>query len=177
MANSYGVFRSDNMKATKDGSIKSGRYYVGATATAIENGNIVKLDSLIPGERELWKVVAPGAVTAKNLYIVATPEIVYDETLKSNAALKEFRNEAGANLTLLQLQVGDVFSISDACITPIDDADDIPAVGNFVVPGATGTKWVEEDEIEANEVCYGKIIARETVAGVVLNVIEMQSIQ
>ena len=176
MAN-YGIVRTDNMKATKDGSIKSGRYYVGETATEIENGNIVKLHSLISGERELWKVVEPGAVTAKNLYIVATPEIIYDESLKSNAALKEFRNEAGANLTLLQLQVGDVFSISDACITPIDDADDLPAVGNFVVPGATGTKWVEEDKIEASEVCYGKIIARETVAGVVLNVIEMQSIQ
>ncbi len=177
MANSYGVFRSDNMKATKDGSIKSGRFYVGTTPTAIENGNIVKLDSLISGERELWKVVAPGAVTAKNLYIVGTPEIVYDETLKSKGALKEFRNEAGENLTLLQVQVGDVLSVSDACITPIDDADGLPAVGSFVVPSATGTKWTEVATIVASEVFIGKIIARETVAGVVLNVIEMQSIQ
>ncbi len=176
MANNYGVFRSDNMKATKDGSIKSGRYYVGTTATAIENGNIVKLDSLISGERELWKVVAPGAVTAKNLYVVGTPEVIYDETLKSTGALKEFRNEAGENITLLQLQVGDTLSVSDACITQISGAE-APVVGSFVVPSATGTKWTEVATIASNEVCYGKIIARETVAGVVLNVIEVQSIQ
>ena len=28
---SYGVFRSDAIKATKAGNIKSGRYYVGTT--------------------------------------------------------------------------------------------------------------------------------------------------
>jgi hypothetical protein len=174
----YGVFRSDNVKATKDGSIKSGRYFVSTTATAIENGNLVKLDSLITGERELWKVVAPGAVTAGDLYIVATPELIYDETLKSSGALDQFRNEAGANITLLKLEVGDVFAISDDCITAINDDDDIPAVGSYVAPAATGTKWAEVATIAQNEVFYGKIIARELYKnGKYLNVVHMESVR
>ena len=178
MAN-YGVVRTDNMKATKDGSIKSGRFYDETSPAAIENGNIVKLDSLIDGERELWKVVAPSAINASNLYLVATPEIIYDESLKSKGALKEFRNEAGENITLLQLQVGDVFAISDACINAIDDDDDVPEVGNLVAPSVSGTKWTEISALDNTtlQVCYGKIIARETVAGVNMNVIVMLSIQ
>ena len=139
----YGVVRTDAIKATKAGNIKSGRYYVGTTPTAIDNGCIVKLDSLISGESDLWKVVAPGAITAGNLYIVATPEIIYDETLKSSGALDKFQNAAGANITLIPLEVGDTFSISDDCITPINDDDGIPAVGNYVTPSTTGVKWTE----------------------------------
>lgn len=173
----YGVFRSDNLKATKDGAIKSGRYFVGATATAIENGNLVKLDSLISGERELWKVVAPGAITAADLYIVGTPELVYDESLKSKGAFKEFRNEAGENITLLKLEVGDLFSISDECITPLSGADE-PTVGSYVTPSATGTGWTEVATIAANEVFYGKIIARELYRnGEYLNVIHMEKVR
>ena len=176
MAN-YGVVRTDNMKATKDGSIKSGRFYDETSPAAIENGNIVKLDSLIDGERELWKVVAPSAINASNLYLVATPEIIYDESLKSKGALKEFRNEAGENITLLQLQVGDVFAISDACINAINDG--VPEVGNLVAPSVSGTKWTEISALDNTtlQVCYGKIIARETVAGVTMNVNVMLSIQ
>lgn len=173
MAN-YGVVRTDAVKATKAGNIKSGRFYNGATATAIENGNIVKLDSLIAGQRDLWKVVAPGAVTASNCYLVASPELIYDESLKSGQALNQFINVAGANITLVPLEVGDTFSISDECITPIDDDDDIPAVGSYVTPSATGTKWKEVANISQNEVFYGKIIAREIYKkDTYLNVIEM----
>ena len=175
---SYGVFRSDAIKATKAGNIKSGRYYVSTDPTAIDNGCIVKLDSLISGERDLWKVVAPGAITAGNLYIVASPEIIYDETLKSSGALDKFQNAAGANITLIPLEVGDTFSISDDCITPIDDDDDIPAVGSYVTPAATGVKWAEVASIAKSEVFYGKIIAREIYNGSkYLNVVEMISVR
>lgn len=178
MANNYGVVRTDNLKCTKDGNIKSGRFYVLTVATAIENGNLVKLDSLISGQRELWKVVAPGGVTTANCYLVATPEVIYDEQLKSSGALKEFRNEAGENITLLGVEVGDNLGISDACITPINDADDLPAVGSYVTPSATGTKWTEVATIVASEVFYGKIIARELYKkDTYLNVVEMISVR
>src|SRR5574344_1734223 len=143
----YGVVRTDAIKATKSGNIKSGRFYVTTTPTAIENGNIVKLDSLISGNRELWKVVAAGSITTKNLYLVATPEVIYDETLKSSGALDQFRNEAGENITLIPLEVGDTFAISDDCITPINDADDIPAVGSLVEVPSSGTKWLETSSL------------------------------
>lgn len=170
----YGVIRTDRVMATKTGAIKTGRYYVGTTATQIENGNLVKLDSLVDGEREVWKVVAPGAVTASDLYVVASPELIYSEESTAGGALDQFVNEAGANSTLLKLEVGDAISISDECITPIDDADDIPAVGSYVTPSATGTKWTEVASIAKNEVFYGKIIARELYKkDTYLNVIEM----
>ncbi len=175
----YGVFRSDSIKATKTGGIKSGRYYVGTTPTAIDNGSIVKLDSLISGERDLWKVVAPGAITAGNLYIVGTPEIIYDESLKSSGALDKFQNAAGANITLIPLEVGDNFGISNECITPINDADDIPAVGSYVTPSTSGVLWTEIAENSLNtEVFRGKIIAREIYRGTkYLNVIEMVKVR
>ena len=178
MAN-FGVVRTDAIKATKAGNIKSGRFYNGANATIIENGNIVKLDSLILGQRDLWKVVAPGGVTTANCYLVATPEIIYSEELKSTGALENFRNAAGANITLMPLEVGDTFSISDECITPINDDDNIPAVGSFVTPSVAGTKWTEIAEGSLNtEVFYGKIIAREIYRGTkYLNVIEMVKVR
>jgi hypothetical protein len=175
----YGVVRTDSVKATKAGNIKSGRYYVGDTPTAIDNGCIVKLDSLISGERDLWKVVAPGGIAAGNLYIVASPEIIYDESLKSSGALDKFQNAAGANITLIPLEVGDTFSISDDVITEINDDDDIPAVGNYVTPSATGVKWTEIVAGSLNtEVFRGKIIAREIYNGTkYLNVVEMISVR
>lgn len=173
----YGVVRTDSIKATKAGNIKSGRFYVDTTATAIENGNIVKLDSLISGQRDLWKVVAPGAITAANCYLVTTPEIIYDESLKSTGALENFRNAAGANITLMPLEVGDACSVSDECITQLA-GELTPTVGSFVTPSATGTKWTEVASIAANEVFYGKIIAREIYRGnKYLNVIEMISVR
>lgn len=176
MAN--GVVRTDSVKATKAGNIKSGRYYVSTTATAIDNGCIVKLDSLITGQRDLWKVVAPGAVTTPNCYLVATPEIIYSEALKSTGALNAFQNAAGANITLIPLEVGDTISISDDCITPINDDDDLPAVGSYVAPAASGVKWAEVASIAQSEVFYGKIIAREIYNGTkYLNVVEMLKVR
>ena len=172
----YGVVRTDSIKATKAGNIKSGRFYVTNTPTAIENGNIVKLDSLISGQRDLWKVVAPGAITAANCYLVTTPEIIYDESLKSTGALENFRNAADANITLMPLEVGDTFAVSDSAITQINGTDN-PTVGKYVTPSATGTKFTEVATI-TNEVFYGKIIAREIYRGTkYLNVIEMISVR
>jgi hypothetical protein len=176
----YGVVRTDNVKATKDGNIKSGRYYVTTTATAIDNGNIVKLDSLLSAStnREIWKVVAAGAVTTPNCYLVGTPEVIYSEETKASGALDQFVNPAGANITLIGLEVGDTFAISDECITPINDDDDLPAVGSYVAPGATGTKFVEVASIAQSEVFYGKIIARELYKkDTYLNVVEMISVR
>jgi len=170
MAN-YGVVRTDNVKATKTGAIKSGRFFDNTTATAIENGNIVKLHSLITGQRDLWKVVAPGGVTTADCYLVATPEIIYDETSTADGALNQFRNEVGENITLLQIEVGDTFSIADTCITA---ADTTPVVEHFVTPSDTGTKWKEVASIAKDEVFYGKIVARELYKkDTYLNVIEM----
>ncbi len=175
MANKYGVVRTDNVQATKTGAIKSARFYNGANLAPIENGNLVKLSGLISGERELWKAVAPGGVTEGDLYIVATPELIYDESLKSNGALNQFRNEEGENITLLKLEVGDLVGISDECIVASGEA---PEVGSYVTPSATGTKWTEVSSIAKDEVFYGKIVAREIYKqGEYINVVHIESIR
>lgn len=177
MANSkFGVVRTDNVKATKDGNIKSARFYSSGAEAPVENGHLVKVDGLVDGgvNRELWKAVAPGAVDATNLYVVATPEIIYDETLTSSGALNKFKNDAGENVTLIGLEAKDIISISDECIEAVSDK---PEEGNYVIPHATSTKWQEAEDADGSEF-YGKIIAREIYkSGEYLNVIHIEKVQ
>lgn len=174
----YGVINTSLCKATKAGNILSGRYFVGATPTQIENGNIVKLDSLISGEDNLWKVVAAGDITTGNLYVVATPEVIYDEGLTSDGALDKFINPAGTNITLVPLEVADEIEITDECITPINDDDDVPAIGSLVEVPAAGTKWLETATLTSTVVFYGKIVGRKLYKnGKYMNIVHMQSVR
>lgn len=172
----YGVFRSDNVKATKNGNIRSAKYYVGATPTAIDNGNLVQVDTLLDAStnREIFKAIAPANVTDKNIGVVATPELIYDET--KHYSLADYQNAAGQAITVLMLSAGDILSISDECIIPIDDVDDIPAVGNYVTITQGNTKWTEKTALGGTESVYGKIIARELYKkNTYLNVVEIIS--
>lgn len=174
----YGVVRTDNMKATSNGNIRSAKYYVSTTATVIENGNLVQVDTLLDASanREIFKAIAPANLTDKNIGVVATPEIIYDESLTSGGALDQFVNAAGQPITVLMLAKGDILSISDECVTEIDDADDIPAVGNYVTNTAGTTKWTEKTALGGTETLVGKIIARELYkSGTYLNVVEIIS--
>lgn len=148
----YGVIFTDNVKATKDGNIKSGKFYVTTTPTAIENGNLVAVDGLLTGERELFKAVAPIA-TSTNLYVVATPEIIYDEQIKENGALDKFKNEANQPITLIGLEVGDIISLTDECLSATG------AVGK-IVEAQEATKWKVVDTLTGGTIFHGKIIDR-----------------
>ena len=114
----YAVVRTDNLTGITDGArLATAKYYVSSTATGIDNGNIVKLDSYLEGapERETWKAVAPAAgdyVGKCNgrLGLVATPEIVY--SYKKYYNLDEFTNAAGAPLRVYVLEPGDEFSVT-----------------------------------------------------------------
>lgn len=176
MANNYGVVRTDNVQATKTGAIRSAKYYVSTTATAVENGNLVQVDTLLDAasNREVFKALAPSAITVKNIGIVATPEVIYDET--THKSLTDFVNEAGKVITVLMLSAGDVVGISDACITVINDDDDIPAVGSYVTITQSSTKWTEKSTLGGTESVVGKIIARELYKkDTYLNVVEIIS--
>lgn len=89
---SYGVFRSDSMTGTVDGSqLESVRFYNGTAYADIENGRVVKLDSLITGEREIWKAVAPAANTPiADIVVIGGVETQYDERKKN---LDEYIND------------------------------------------------------------------------------------
>lgn len=165
----YGVIRTDNVKATVTGAIRSAKYYVSTTLTAIENGNLVQVDVLDgTGNREMFKAVAPASLTVKNVGVVATPELIYDET--THKSLSDFINPAGKSITVLMLAPNDLLSITDECIVPLSGT---AVVGNFVTLTVAGTKWTEKASV-TTETVVGKIVARELYKkGAYINVVEI----
>ncbi|MDD4298886.1 MAG: hypothetical protein PHS98_04600 [Bacilli bacterium] len=170
----YAIVRTDNVQATKSGNIKSGKYVVGTTETAIENANLVKLDGLLStSNREVFKCVSPGEVTDKDLYLVASPELIYDKSTTAGGALGNFRNAARDVITLIGLEKGDLFSVSDEAVVAVGD---IPVVGNYVTNTKNSTKFTEKDTLAGTETFVGKVIARELFKkNVYLNVIQVIS--
>lgn len=123
MAN-YTVVRTDKLWGTDDRAGVASAKYMGAgtAATAIENGNVVKLDGLLAidatagtYEREIYKAVTPAANDALEVIaLVASPEVMYDERKKD---LAEFRNEAGDVIRVYRLHHGDIFSVTAEGLT------------------------------------------------------------
>lgn len=122
MANTiHGVVRTDFMHGTNSSAgLHSVKYMVGEEFVAIDNGSVLVLDSLIEGEREIWKAVAPteGADLGK-LVLIATPEVMYDERLRN---LSDFYNEAGVAARGYVLHSGDIFSVTAPVLDGAEDA-------------------------------------------------------
>lgn len=130
----YAVVRTDKMFATDNrAGLVSVRYQPSATNTAIENGNVVLLNGLETGSREVYKGATPAANSAlKDIVLIATPEVIYDERKRN---LTDFRNEAGVIARGYHLHVNDIFSVTKAAL----DGAATPAVGD-VVELKAGTK-------------------------------------
>ena len=132
----HAIVRTDLMFGTQvNAGLRSFKYMgSGSTATDIDNGNVVLLDSIIVdanskvNDRELWKAVTPAANSAiEDIVLVATPEVLYDEHKKG---LKEFYNEAGKICRGYVLHKNDIFSVT---------ADALAGVTSSTAPG-----WVIE---------------------------------
>lgn len=140
MANNT-VFNAERMESTNDVNLlRSGRYQVSSTDTAVDNGALVSISGFVSGERDLHTCIAPAAITTTNLYIVDGVEIVYSEETVNG--LDDFQNIAGANARLRRPRVGDYFAISAPGIDPLTTADAI-AVGSLLIPAA-GVVTMEE---------------------------------
>lgn len=112
MANKHAVIRTDRLYGTDvAAALVSLRFVDGNNqGAAIDNGNVVKLMGLMDGERELYKAVAPAANTdLKDVVLVASPEVLYDERKKN---LDEFVNEANVNARGYRLHAGDMFGVT-----------------------------------------------------------------
>lgn len=108
----HGVFRSDLMSGPDVAAdLVSVRYMgSGTTATAIDNGCVVKLDGLMTGEREVWKGITPSANTAlSDIAIIGSVEVMHDERKKN---LDEFENEAGVNARGYIPRSRNIFSVT-----------------------------------------------------------------
>lgn len=133
MAN-HGVVRTDKLAATDNRAfMRSLRYKVSTTLTAIDNGNVVLLGNLETGSREVYTATTPAANSAiKDIALVASPEVMYDERLRN---LDDFYNEAGKIARGYALHTGDIFSVTKDAL----DGAATPAVGD-VVELKAGTK-------------------------------------
>lgn len=165
----YGVVRTDKMMATDVRSMLESVKYMGAgsTATAIDNGNVVKLDgSLMTGEREIKKGVTPAANDALDaIVLIASPEVMYDERKRN---LDEFQNEAGKVCRGYHLHSGDIFSVTKDAL----DGVSTPTVGN-VVELKAGIKLNVAASATGGSTVVGKIIAVDVVGRYTYYVIQV----
>lgn len=167
----YGVVRTDKMAGTDVRSYMASVKYMGtgSTATAIENGNVVLLNGLMTGEREVYKGVTPAANSAlKDIVLIATPEIIYCQCKKD---LDEFINEAGRISRGYYLHEEDIFSVTKDAL----DGASTPAVGDIVELKA-GTKLnvaAAATGATSGSTVVGKIIAIDTVGKYTYYVIQV----
>ena len=165
----YGVVRTDKLMGTDVRSMLESVKYMGAgsTATAIDNGNVVKLDgSLMTREREIKKGVTPAANDALDaIVLIASPEVMYDERKRN---LDEFQNEAGKVCRGYHLHSGDIFSVTKDAL----DGAATPAVGN-VVELKAGTKLNVAAKAASGSTVVGKIIAVDVVGRYTYYVIQV----
>lgn len=164
----HGVVRTDRMFGTDVAANLVSVMYMGAgtTATAIDNGNVVKLSGLMDGEREIFKGVTPAANTAKDLVaLIATPEVMYDERKKN---LNEFENEAGAVCRAYLLHTNDIFSVTKEAL----DATGTIAKG-WKVEMMAGTKLKAVASVTSSSTAIGEIIAIEKTGNQTYYVIQV----
>lgn len=161
---SYPIVRTDLMMGTNNESLlRTFKYLPSNTATAINNGCVVLLDSIITDtdgnvpDREVWKAVNVAANSAlKDVVLVATPELMADEH-KLN--LDEFQNPADGLCRGYIFHENDIFSVtSDGFSTSLSAV----AVGN-VVELAAGNQMKIVASLTSGSTQVGKVIQVETI--------------
>lgn len=135
----YAVCNLDKMSGTEDSSLLvSVKYFDDTDApAAIENGSIVKLGTLLDGEREVRKATNPSASDAiKDLVLIANPEVIYDETVYH--PLSDYTNEAGKVIRGYRFHANDGFSLT------AEGFDGTPAKGKYAVVGTSNKLKVSD---------------------------------
>lgn len=164
MADNYAIVRLDRVSATRDASkLVSLKFYVGATATAIQNGSLVAVtDTLI--DRDVFKATAPTATdTIKTVALVATPEVIYDTTI--TLGLENFVNLAGATARGVILETGDIISVTAPAISGT------AVKGGYVALEAGKTTF---KAVSVTDSAIGSVIDVETVDNDVYYVIKIK---
>lgn len=170
----YGVVRTDKLMGTDVRSMLESVKYMGSgsTATAIENGCVVKLDgTLIDGEREIKKGVTPAATDAlDSIVLIAAVEVDYDERKHD---LDEYISPAGKTVRGYHLHSGDIFSVTaDALAFNTSEATDGKV--NSVVELKAGVKLnVKTGSATASSTVVGKVIAIDVVGKYTFYVIQV----
>ena len=153
------IVNTDNMMGTRQGALlRSVKVFGGTGRTEadrieIDNGNIVALKGLVPGERETFAAVKPAANTPlSELVLIASVELMYDERKKN---LDEFTNEKEDPQPLrgYHLGSGSVFSVTQEAFVSAN-----PKIGQLVEVKANETKLNNVTTATANSTQIGEII-------------------
>ena len=108
MAN-HAVVRTDLMSGTDVRADLVSIKYMGSngsTPTEIDNGNVLKVGSLMAGEREVFI----GANTNRDeVVLIAAPEVMYDERLRN---LSDYFNVAGKAVRGYRFRSGNMFAVT-----------------------------------------------------------------
>lgn len=158
----HAVVRTDLMSGTDVRADLVSIKYMGAdgkTPTDFDNGNVLKVGSLMDGEREIFTGSAPTAGDDLNdIVLVATPEVMYDERLRN---LSDFYNVSGKPARGYHLRSGNMFSVTadalDGTFTATDAKDK-------VVELQASTKMNVVDSLTSGSTQVGTIVAVE-IAG------------
>jgi len=170
----YGVVRTDKLMGTDVRSMLESVKYMGSgsTETAIDNGNVVKVDgTLMTGEREIKKGVTPAATDAlDSIVLIATPEVMYDERKRN---LDEFRNDAGKICRGYHLHSGDIFSVTaDAVAFNTNESTD-GKVGSVVELKADIKLNIKTGSATPSSTVVGSVIAIDVVGRYTYYVIQV----
>ena len=161
------IFIAENMASTKVGSLlRSAKQ-----ATAIENGALVALGSLVSGELDLYTAEAVAAIT-NTVYLVDGVEVIYDESTVKG--LHDFENVADKPFRVRKPVVGDRFSISASMITALATA---VVEGNVVETPATGNKLAEKATATATASLVCKIVKKWTLGSRAIPMVRLEVIK
>lgn len=140
----YTRFDSANMSWTTTPTlIKNVRFATKAssvfTDAVVENGTLVVLDSLVPGQHDLYYATAPTATsTVNDIYIIDNAEVISDESRQYQ--INEFVQKAGVNSFAGKPLNGDVcFITAKGFATAPDDTTiktkfiDISTSGKYAI--------------------------------------------
>lgn len=161
----YGVVKTDLM--SNDAlNIISAKYLPSATATAIDNGSVVKIGALVAGETNVFTADAPAANTALSATaLVASVELTDDPRVRKYS---EFQNAAGDVIRCYKFVSGSIFSVTIDAL----DGDASPDVGD-VVELKAGISLNIADTLTGDSTKVGDLIAIDVVDGVNYYVIKV----
>lgn len=164
----YTVIRTDLLSGTDVAAdLVSLKFYDSGNQPApIENGHVVKLAGLLPGERELWRAETPADDTPLDeIAIVAAVELHYDERKKN---LDEFVTEADKAARGYIPRARNIFSVTKEGLT----GKATPAVGD-VVELAADTRLNVVATATGSSTQVGKIIEVEQTSRYTYYVIQI----
>lgn len=146
----HGVVHTSKVKATRIGHI-----YSVVSTEDVDNGSVGYVGELKAGEREVRTLLKPATALLgeTEVVIIATPELIYDETKMASGALGNFYNEKDVAMVAVPLTKGDEAEVSANMIQAIGAK---PVAGNFLAP-VDGSFKLKEVATKPTSGWYAKI--------------------